>query len=101
MTSGYMGLLPLPSKQYRSFLHSRVLALTCLTTHYADLWSECWNEGFRQQRWANHGSRLPSNFFSNLTSTWQRNCAIRTDYSRRQALVEIDVLVAQALGLTL
>jgi hypothetical protein len=33
--------------------------------------------------------------------TWQRDCALRTDYARRQALVEIDVLVAQALGLTL
>ena len=41
------------------------------------------------------------NFFANLTPTWQRNCALRTDYVRRQALVEIDVLVSQALGLTL
>ncbi|PZO13335.1 MAG: hypothetical protein DCF25_16220, partial [Leptolyngbya foveolarum] len=36
-----------------------------------------------------------------LTPTWQRHCALRTDYARRQALVEIDVLAAQALGLTL
>jgi hypothetical protein len=34
-------------------------------------------------------------------TSWQRHCALRTDYSRRQALFEIDVLVAQALGLTL
>ena len=32
---------------------------------------------------------------------WQRHCALRTDYTRRQALVEIDVLAAQALSLTL
>ncbi len=32
---------------------------------------------------------------------WQRHCALRSDYARRMALVEIDVLVAQALGLTL
>lgn len=43
----------------------------------------------------------PQDFFANLTPEWQRNCALRSDYSRRQALVEIDVLVAQALGLTL
>ncbi|WP_295405482.1 N-6 DNA methylase [uncultured Thiocystis sp.] len=42
-----------------------------------------------------------SNFFANLTPTWQRHCALRTDYARRQALLEIDVLVSQALGLTL
>ena len=44
---------------------------------------------------------MPQTFFANLTPHWQRDCALRTDYSRRQALVEIDVLVAQALGLTL
>jgi hypothetical protein len=79
----------------------RTLALNCLTTHYADLWSECWDEAFCQQRWAKQDPRLPNEFFTNLTPTWQRNCALRTDYARRQALVEIDVLVAQALNLTL
>jgi hypothetical protein len=33
--------------------------------------------------------------------TWDRTAALRTDFARRMALVEIDVLVAQALGLTL
>ena len=36
-----------------------------------------------------------------LTLTRQPDCALRTDFARRQALVEIDVLVAQALSLTL
>jgi methylase of polypeptide subunit release factors len=79
----------------------RTLSLNCLTTHYADLWSECWDEAFRQQRWAKQDPRLPNEFFTNLTPTWQRDCALRTDFARRQALVEIDVLVAQALKLTL
>lgn len=80
---------------------ARALALNCLNTHYADLWSECWDDAFRSQRWAKQDPRLPNSFFTNLTPTWQRDCALRTDYARRQALVEIDVLVAQALGLTL
>ncbi|MFQ6539405.1 MULTISPECIES: Eco57I restriction-modification methylase domain-containing protein [Aphanothece] len=80
---------------------ARIIALNCLTTHYADLWSECWGDSFQQQRWAKDDPRLPNSFFSKLTPAWQRDCALRTDYSRRQALVEIDVLVAQALGLTL
>jgi hypothetical protein len=82
-------------------LRSRTLGLNCLTTHYTDIWAECWDEAFRQQRWTKQDPRLPNEFFTNLTPTWQRDCALRTDYARRQALVEIDVLVAQALNLTL
>jgi hypothetical protein len=84
-----------------SGLRSRTLSLNCLTIHYADLWSECWNDSFQQQLWAKDDPRLPNSFFRNLTPTWQRDYALRSDYARRQALVEIDVLVAQALGLTL
>jgi hypothetical protein len=84
-----------------ALITTRTLALNCLTTHYADLWSECWDEAFRQQRWAKQDPRLPNAFFTNLTPTWQRDCALRSDYARRQALVEIDVLVARALKLTL
>lgn len=84
---------------------SRTLALNCLTTGYKELWESHWEEAFRQQQWAaaDHvpDSALPRGFFANLTPEWQRHNALRSDYARRQALVEIDVLVAQALGLTL
>ena len=45
--------------------------------------------------------RLRATFFNELSPAWTRNVALRTDYARRQALVEIDVLVAKALDLTL
>lgn len=81
----------------------RVLALTAVTNLYADLWQSNWQDSFRQQRWAVRQPipALPKDFFANLTPEWQRHNALRSDYARRQALVEIDVLVAQALGLTL
>lgn len=83
-------------------LFSRVLALSCLTTHYAPLWIEAFSFDFNLQRWSQPDNlRLPQDFFTNLTTDWQRHCALRSDYARRMALVEIDVLVAQALGLTL
>ena len=82
-------------------LRLRVLTLNCLTTHYADLWQTCWHPKFRQDRWASADPRLPQDFFASLTPDWQRHNALRSDYARRQALVEIDVLAAQALGLTL
>jgi hypothetical protein len=93
----------------------RALALVSITSHYAELWKSQWETTFHQQRWTvtpiskrlsgqgfHPGANvLPQDFFQNLTPEWQRNNALRTDYSRRQALLEIDVLVAQALGLTL
>ena len=79
----------------------RVLNLSCLITHYTDLWQPCYQSTFTQDCWAKSDSRLPNDYFQQLTPNWQRNCALRTDYNRRQALVEIDVLAAMALGLTL
>ncbi|RHW21390.1 class I SAM-dependent DNA methyltransferase [Pseudomonas jilinensis] len=87
-----------------SRLTVRVLGLSALTSYYADLWQSNWQDNFRQQCWAATRvpiAALPQDFFANLTPEWQRHNALRTDYARRQALVEIDVLVAQALGLTL
>jgi len=91
----------LPVLSHLIQLECRCLTLNCLTGHYSSLWSDCWNDEFRNDRWAKNDPRLDNSFFANLTPIWQRNCALRTDYERRQALVEIDVLVAMALGLTL
>lgn len=82
-------------------LQSRTLTLNCLTTHYADLWEECWNDAFCQQQWLSDDPRLDHEFWQNLTPEWQRDHAMRRDLQRRWALVEIDVLVARELGLTL
>ncbi len=84
-----------------SELTVRTLALNCLTTHYTELWADSWQAGFVRGRWATYDPRLPQSFFTQLTPQWQRDCALRSDYARRQALLEIDVLAAQALGLTL
>ncbi|MEA3642816.1 MAG: hypothetical protein VBE63_23165 [Lamprobacter sp.] len=94
----------LPLVEFRQLLapaRSRVLGLNCLTTGYADLWRSSYSPSFCHQRWSTESSLLAPDFFTHLTPHWQRHCALRTDYARRQALLEIDVLVAQALGLTL
>jgi hypothetical protein len=93
-------LLPLP--KINSALRIRILALNCLTTHYASLWADTFSPTFTTDTWSNPTDpRLDPHFFSHLTPTWKRHCALRTDYARRQALLEIDVLAAMALGLTL
>lgn len=90
----------LPFVEERSVI-PRTLALNCLTTHYAELWSECWNEDFRDQRWYGDDPRIDLDFWRELTPEWGRDCALRTDFVRRWTLVEIDVLIARKLGLTL
>jgi hypothetical protein len=96
---GTASLMPLMPRDCAMTI--RVLALNCLTTHYADLWRDCWQTAFQQGSWASNDPRLPRRFFAELTPEWQRNCTARGDFTRRQALVEIDVLAARALGLTL
>jgi hypothetical protein len=172
---GAIPSIPVPPKNHRSIIN-RVLRLSCLTSHYADLWQTAFTPAMRQDAFAwnpellqaldpeglttentedyrekqstsplwpsvssvvenkspneatkaqnpatenteNHRAdqsappQWPSVLsvvnnqsdldWSQLTDTWQRGCALRNDLARRQALLEIDVLVAQALGLTL
>ncbi|EKY2962164.1 class I SAM-dependent DNA methyltransferase [Escherichia coli] len=92
--------LPIVEK-YKTKIQIRALCLVSLTNNYKQLWDSVDLQLAMHQRWSRNLPQLPQDFFAKLTPEWQRNCALRSDYSRRQALVEIDVLVAQALGLTL
>jgi hypothetical protein len=51
--------------------------------------------------WAKDDPRLDPVAFTRLSKTWTWNVPFRTNFERRQANLEIDVLVAQALGLQL
>lgn len=95
------GLTSFPYLELDCAAHTRIAALSFLTVSYSKLWKSCYKSSFSRQSWSRNLPQLSQSFFSELTPQWQRNCALRTDYSRRQALVEIDVLVAQALDLTL
>lgn len=81
-------------------LKIRVLNLSCLTNHYQELWETSWKEQYQHEQWASDSPLLNHHFFQSLTPTYHRDVALRTDFERRQALLEIDVLVAQAMGLT-
>ena len=95
---------PLPVMKHnciRALIHLRVLALNCLTRHYAKLWSDAWTSEYCKDHWTKHDNRLKNDYFEGLNSIWSRNIALRSDFERRQALVENDVLVAIILGLSL
>lgn len=78
----------------------RILCLNCLTTPYAELWEQCFKAEWKDDQWTQNAAGLDCTWFKNLTPTWQRNNTLRSDLSRRQALLEIDVLTAHAMKLT-
>jgi hypothetical protein len=99
---GTWTFLPLLSVERRSDIVSRIAALNCLTQNYAELWEDSYSSEFENQQWSQPDNpRLHQSFFQKLTRAWQRSHALRSDYERRMGLVELDVLAAQAIGLTL
>jgi hypothetical protein len=80
----------------------RALRLSCLTTHYADIWNRQAAE-IDVMPWSQDDPRLSVEASHDDPSLqgWSRRSALRSDFARRLALVEIDVLVAQALDLTI
>lgn len=79
----------------------RTLRLNCITSQYAELWKELWNDKWLQIRWAQNDERLNNDSYLKLNYNWNRNTPFRTDFERRQALIENDILASIGLGLTL
>lgn len=78
----------------------RSLRLACLTSAYADLWNRH-APTLDVLPWSSHDPRLHLEGPVEGPASWDRTSGLRTEFARRMALVEIDVMVAQALGLTL
>jgi hypothetical protein len=78
----------------------RGLRLTCLTDAYAELWDRHASI-LSPLSWSSNDPRLAFEGPIQGPNSWNRTAGLRTEFARRLALVEIDVLVAQALGLTI
>lgn len=95
------GRLPINMTSDTEPICTRTLLLNCLTKEYELFWQQQFVDSFVEQSWTKEDPRLQTSRFATLTSEWTWDTPLRTDYERRQALVEIDVLTAQALGMTL
>lgn len=99
-TDSRLKALPLGvDEKYKLQLFNRTLQLNCINKYYSPLWEESYNTTFTQDQWSKTDTRLKP--FNTLTPQWQWNTPLRNWFERRQALVEIDVITAMALGLTL
>ena len=100
LTDSRLSAFPLGvEEKYKLQLFSRTLQLNCLNKYYAPIWEESWQEGFATDSWSKADVRLKP--FNTLTAQWQWSTPLRNWFERRLALVEIDVITAMALGLSL
>ena len=100
LTSIRMQSFPLGiDKKYNSAIRSRTLLLNCLTSYYSELWSLAWDDSYKKEEWSIKDIRIKP--FSELSSQWNSSSPLRNYFERRQAQIEIDVVSAMALGLTL
>ena len=90
----------LPYPQLCETAKHRGLRLACLTAAYTELWNDQAGK-LIPLPWHSADPRLNLDGPFRGPALWDRSAALRSDFTRRMALVEIDVLVAQALGLTL
>jgi hypothetical protein len=97
--------LPIVRPPYRNPILVRGMRLFCLTTHYKAMWESTGDTTMTSDSWCAddprliHEYELPWSELNPLEWTWKT--PLRSDFARRQALLEIDVLVGMALGLTL
>jgi len=79
-------------------LFLRVLKLNCVNDFYTDFWKENYNIKFQEDKWSIYRSGL-----ENLITIKDKDelNPLKNLISRRQALIEIDVLTAMNFGMTL
>lgn len=99
--SDVLGILPIPkvSDSLQDHIISRVLRLNCLTSYYRDIWNNSFKNSYKACGFAKKDHRLSE--FSELSQMWSEICGLRNYFERRQALLELDVLAAISLGLTI
>lgn len=78
----------------------RTLRLNCLSSAYSQIWN-LYSADLKAHPWSSSDPRLRLEGPVQGPSIWDRTAGLRTEFARRMALVEIDALVALALGLTL
>lgn len=103
LNQGVVRRLPhVRSHALESQLVLRTLRLNCLVRPYAPLWQELYNAAWQQDSWVpgagvDYADRAP---LGGVGPYWEWATPLRRAADRRQALVEIDAIVAIMLGIT-
>lgn len=78
---------------------ARILRLNCMNIFYSHLWEQIFNNQMRNDKWAIDDRRLSD--YAELLPSWDWTTPLRNAFERRMALIELDVIVAIELGLSL
>lgn len=93
------GMLPVIKSKYSDEIAVRALLLNCLSDAYAPLWDIVRPMLDICCEWSANDQRAKNLHFVNKEWSWET--PVRNDYLRRLALVELDVLTALSLGISL
>lgn len=78
----------------------RTLRLNCVTDAYVDLWRAVFDPAFTSDAWADGYPRDNRRLLGDVGPEWSASTPLRIAEDRRQALMELDALVALMLGVT-
>lgn len=76
----------------------RTLRLNCLTRTYEPLWTDIYEPAWQNDSWTHDRTDRPA--LGDVTADWRWETPLRTDFDRRQALMEIDAITAIMLDIT-
>ncbi len=79
---------------------ARCLRLSCITDKYEDLWNRNWCN-YEDLPWSSQHPAAAATLDSSQLKEWGPHVPLRSDFMRRLALIEIDVLIAMALGMNI
>lgn len=92
----------LPAIPDNPFVAARALLLCSLSDAYSDFWQRSWRESFKDDGWLSEDVHLTSwKGHFQTGDKWSWSVPLRTQLDRRQALLELDVIVSKTLGLAL
>jgi hypothetical protein len=90
--------VPLAEHPLAEALLLRCLRLNCLTAAYAPLWKELYLDAWSHDEWGVAWPGLRK--INSIDAVWSHGTPLRTERARRAALVELDVLAAIMLEMS-
>lgn len=98
-TSNTISIVPVPDNQYKNAIMLRGLRLNAISPLYANLLKHVYTDEFQMDKTLI--SSIKTFLDCNITNEWNELFAIWRDLDRYITMVELDVLAAKGIGMTL